>query len=303
MPKNVVLETDLQSLGPVVLANAKQLRQIFTNLVTNAWESAEENRPLVIRLTTRTVPAAAIPPAHRFPIAWQPETGAYACLEVQDNGCGISETDLQELFAPFFSTKFTGRGLGLPMVLGLVQAHSGVVTVESTPGQGSVFRVFLPVTAEKEGVQRAGAAISTMADRPAGKILLVDDDEIIVDITSMMLVRLGFTVLSAGDGIEAVEMYRQHRPELCLVLSDVYMPKMNGWETLSALRRIDPDIPVILISGYSEEQVMEGDHPDIPQAFLGKPYSFEVLKDAIRRALKDTSGYESYRGVFDQTGA
>jgi len=118
----------------------------------------------------------------------------------------------------------------------------------------------------------------------------------------MMLVRLGFTVLSAGDGIEAVEMYRQHRPGICLVLSDVYMPKMNGWETLSALRRIDPDIPVILISGYSEEQVMEGDHPDLPQAFLGKPYSFEVLKDAIRRALQDTSGYESYRGLLEQTG-
>ncbi len=301
MPKNVFLETDLQSVGPVVLANAKQLRQIFTNLVTNAWESAEENRALVIRLATRTVPVDAIPLAHRFPIAWQPEAGTYACLEVLDNGCGISETDLQELFAPFFSTKFTGRGLGLSMVLGLVQARSGVVTVESSLGRGSAFRVFLPVAAEG-GAERAGDTTSAMAGRPAGKILLVDDDEIIVDITSMMLVRLGFTVLSAGDGIEAVEMYRQHRPGICLVLSDVYMPKMNGWETLSALRRIDPDIPVILISGYSEEQVMEGDHPDLPQAFLGKPYSFEVLKDAIRRALQDTSGYESYRGLLEQTG-
>ena len=301
MPPNVVLDTDLPSPGPVVQANAKQLRQIFTNLVTNAWESAADNRPFAIRLAIRTVPVAGIPAVHRFPINWQPEASTYACLEVVDNGCGISEADVQELFAPFFSTKFTGRGLGLPMVLGLVQAHSGVVTVESSLGHGSAFRVFLPVAAEAAADRSADAASAT-EDRPTGKILLVDDDDIIVDITSMMLVRLGFTVLSAGDGIEAMEMFRQHHNEICLVLSDVYMPRMNGWETLSALRRIDPDIPVILISGYGEEQVMEGDHPDLPQAFLGKPYSFEVLKDAIRRALRDSFGYQSHRSLLGPTG-
>jgi len=300
-PKHVTLDADLPSPGPVVQANAKQLRQIVTDLVTHVWGSAEAGRPFAIRLATRTVPASGIPLAHRFPIDWQPEVDSYACLEVVDNGCGIPEADLEDLFVPFFSTKFTGRGPGLPMVLGLLQAHSGVVTVESSPGHGSAFRVFLPIAAAGDA-DRSAETTFTTEDRPVGKILLVDDDDIIVDITSMMLVRLGFTVLSAGDGILAVEIFRQHQDEICLVLSDVYMPRMNGWETLSALRRIDPDIAVILISGYGEEQIMEGGHPDLPQAFLEKPYSFEVLKNALRRALRDTAKYASCRGLLDPSG-
>ncbi|MBB5349462.1 response regulator [Desulfoprunum benzoelyticum] len=180
-------------------------------------------------------------------------------------------------------------GPRLHEVLGLVQARSGVVAVDSSPGHGSRYRVFLPVAAEGDA-DRSTNGTCTTEDRPAGKILLVDDDDIIVDITTMMLVRLGFTVLSAGDGIQAMDIFRQHQNEICLVLSDVYMPGMNGWETLSALRRIDPGIAVILISGYGEEQVMEGGHPDLPQAFLRKPYSFEVLKDAIHRALQEIAG-------------
>jgi CheY-like chemotaxis protein len=284
-----------------VALDAEQLLQILTDLVTSAWKSAESERPFAIRLATTTVPAAGIPPAHRFPIDWQPEVDSYFCLELVDNGCGIPEADLPELFNTFFSTKFTGRGLGLPMVLGLVQANSGVVTVESIPGHGSAVRVFLPVAVEGDA-DRSAETTFTTEDRPAGKILLVDDDGIIVDITSMMLVKLGFTVLSAGDGRRAVEIFRQRQDEICLVLSDVYMPGMNGWETLSALRRIDPDIAVILISGYGEEQIMEGDHPDLPQAFLEKPYSFEELKDALRRALRDTAKYASCRGLLDPSG-
>jgi CheY-like chemotaxis protein len=160
-----------------------------------------------------------------------------------------------------------------------------------------------PAQANARQLRQISEATCTTEDRPGGTILLVDDDDIIVNITGMMLVRLGFTVLSAGDGKQAVEIFRQHQDEICLVLSDVFMPRMNGWETLSALRRIDPDVAVILISGYGEEQIMEGNHPDLPQAFLEKPYSFEVLKDALRRALRDTAKYASCRGLLDPSGA
>ncbi|RPH41794.1 MAG: PAS domain S-box protein [Desulfobulbaceae bacterium] len=292
MPKSVALETDLPSPGPAVKANAKQIQQVLTNLVTNAWESAEGDRPGGIHLATRTVSPADIPIGRRFPINWQPEDCAYACLEVRDNGCGITEEDLDEVFSPFFTTKFTGRGLGLPMVLGLVQAHGGVVTVESERGKGSIFRVFLPISAEE--VPRQPIDTDVLEEiQQAGSILLVDDEEIIVDITSRMLARLGFTVISARDGIEALELYLQHKKEIRLVLSDVSMPRMNGWETLTALRQISPDIPVILASGYSEEQVMDGAHPEKPQAFLGKPYGFKDLRNAIQLSLANAAGHET----------
>jgi len=292
MPKSVALETDMPSPGPAVKANAKQIQQVLTNLVTNAWESTEGNRPGVIQLATRTVSPADIPIGRCFPINWQPEDCAYACLEVRDNGCGITEEDLDEVFSPFFTTKFTGRGLGLPMVLGLVQAHGGVVTVESERGKGSIFRVFLPISAEEVPQQPIDTDVLEEIQQ-VGTILLVDDEEIIVDITSRMLAKLGFTVVSARDGIEALELFLQHKKEIRLVLSDVSMPRMNGWETLTALRQISPDIPVILASGYSEEQVMDGAHPEKPQAFLGKPYGFKDLRNAIQFSLANAAGHET----------
>lgn len=283
MPKNVTLETDLQSPGPTIKANANQIHQILSSLATNAWEATGDESG-AIGLTVKTVSPEAIDDLPRFPCNWQPEDSSYACLAVRDSGCGIADQDIENLFAPFFSTKFIGRGLGLPMVLGLVQAHRGSVTVESSPGRGSVFRVFLPMSAEKVGRQ-PDKRIEIAEIAGTGTVLLVDDDLIVMEISRAMLAMLGFTVLIANDGIEAVELFRRHQGEIRFVLSDVSMPRMDGWDTLTALRRIDPGIPIILTSGYSEEQVMEGAHPEKTQAFLGKPYVFAELKDAIRLTL------------------
>jgi CheY-like chemotaxis protein len=118
-----------------------------------------------------------------------------------------------------------------------------------------------------------------------GTVLLADDEEMVCDMATAMLTRLGFTVLKAKDGIEAVELFRQHRDDIRLVLCDLTMPLMNGWETLTALRQISPGIPVILASGYDKAQVMAGDHPELPQAFLGKPYRIKALSDAIGGSL------------------
>jgi PAS domain S-box-containing protein len=283
MPKNVVLKTDLQFPGPAINANAQQIQQILTNLVTNAWEAAGDDRGDVL-LTIKTVSSADIPTTHRFPINWQPNDNRYACLEVSDNGCGIADKNLEEVFSPFFSTKFTGRGLGLSVVLGLAQAHRGVATAESQPGKGSVFRVFFPMTAE-EIVQQPHKEIEAQEIQETGTVLLVDDDNIVLEVTGVALSTLGFTVLSAMDGLEAVEVFRRHKDEIRFVLSDVAMPRMDGWETLLALRQITPDIPVILASGYSEEQVMERALSERPQAFLGKPYGLATLRETIRRTL------------------
>lgn len=147
-PKGTLLKADLPSLGPVIRANPGQIHHILTNLVTNAWESADGNGQ-GIYLTIKTVSQANMLASKRFPLDWQPRSLPYACLEVSDEGCGIAKKDCEKIFDPFFSTKFIGRGLGLSVVLGIVKAHHGAVTVESEPKRGSIFRVFFPVSVEE----------------------------------------------------------------------------------------------------------------------------------------------------------
>jgi signal transduction histidine kinase/ActR/RegA family two-component response regulator len=283
VPQNVVLNADLPGPGPVIDGNASQIQQILTNLATNAWESCGGRRG-AIHLTVVTVSAIDIPAAIRFPIDYRIQHTAYACLEVADSGSGIPDNDIEKLFEPFFSTKFTGRGLGLPVVLGIVRAHQGLITVESQLGSGSVFRVFLPVLAEPPQKPIAASHASRPAD--CGTMLLVEDEPVLRKVVAAAIKGLGFTVLEAQDGSEAVEIFKQHCDEIRVVLCDLTMPRMDGWETLAALRQLAPGIPFILSSGYGEAQTMEGSHPERPQAFLSKPYEFEALGEALYRALE-----------------
>ena len=283
MPGTVTLETNWPSPGPAVMANVIDIQQVLINLITNAWEAVGKGRA-AIHLNVKTVSLVDIPQSRRFPVGWQPQDSVYACLEVADTGDGIAEEDIESIFDPFFSRKSIGRGMGLPVVLGIVQAHGGAITVESEWGRGSTFRVLLPVSAEEVPRQKDKIARS-LPTEGGGTVLLVDDDEMLRDMAAAMLKRLGFTVLAAKDGVEAVELFRQHQDEICLVLSDLTMPRMDGWETITALRKLSPGIPVILASGYDKSQVMAGNHPELPQVFFSKPYGLQVLKEAIGQAL------------------
>ncbi len=282
-PKETLIESDFPVSGPVILANAGQIHHILTNLVTNAWESANNNR-CDIGLSVKTVSPSTILSLKRFPIGWQPRDTAYACLEVSDTGRGIAGKNLEKIFDPFFSTKFIGRGLGLPVVLGIVRAHQGAISVESDPDRGSIFRVYFPVSAE-EVPQQADKTAKNIKTEGCGAILVVDDEDHVRGMVKMMLKRLGYTVLEARDGIEAVEMLWRHLDKICCVVCDLTMPKMDGWKTLAALRSIYPGIPVVLSSGYDEAQVMAEDHAERPDAFLGKPYHLKKLRDTINRVL------------------
>jgi len=283
-----MLETELPSPGPVASAHYNQIQQILTNLVTNAWEACRGGRG-AIRLTIKTVSAADIPAANRFPVEFQPQGNAYACLEVADEGCGILPQNIERLFEPFFSTKFTGRGLGLSVVLGIVRAHEGVVTVESKPGTGSFFRVFLPLSTEAIP-PKAVQVVQAPDSAGGGTVLVVDDEGLVREAHKAVMEAMGFTVLIARDGVEAMEVFGRHKDEIRLVLSDLSMPRMNGWETLSALRKLAPDIPVILCSGYSKDQAMEGDHPELPQAFLSKPCTSDEFRKVIFQVLAGKAG-------------
>jgi len=148
MPRHVALKLDLPAHGPSIQADPKQIENILRNMMTNAWEACG-TAPSVIHLTVKTLPAAKISGTHRFPVDFQPQDKAHACLEVRDSGCGIPEKEIEKIFDPFYSTKFLGRGLGLAVVLGIVRALDGVITVGSEPGQGSVFQVFLPLSEDR----------------------------------------------------------------------------------------------------------------------------------------------------------
>ncbi len=281
-PRDSSLEADLPLQSPAVSADVNQMLQMLTNLVTNAWEAGVDGRGAVC-LRVRTASHSEIRAVHRFPVGWRPEDKAYVCLEVVDSGCGIADKDIEMLFDPFYSSKFTGRGLGLSVVLGIIRTHQGCITVESAPGLGSTFRVFLPVSEEAVRNPPVQAAKSTAAG--GGTILLVEDEPMVRRLVETVLERLGYTVLLAKDGVEAVEVFEQHRDAVRCVLCDLTMPRMNGWETLNALRKLAPRLPVILASGYSKAQVLAGSHPELPQAILSKPYQIQELQNAIAVAL------------------
>ncbi len=292
MPKKgVVIQPDFTLPGPIIQANANQIQQIVMNLVTNAWESLAEKGGTV-RLTVATVSAADIPTEYRFPTGWLPGEKRYACLTVEDDGCGIAASEIMQLFDPFFTSKLFGRGMGLAVVQGIVRACNGAVTVESRSEKGSVFRVFLPVITEALD-QQAPEGLDGLEFTVGGMVLLIDDDQIVQEVTGRMLTNMGFSVLGARDGIQAVELFRQHKGEIRFVLSDLTMPGMDGWETLAELRRFSPGVRVILASGYDERQIMAGEHSELPQSVLVKPYRIEQLRAAISCALADEASEQA----------
>jgi two-component system, cell cycle sensor histidine kinase and response regulator CckA len=290
-PKGALLKFNLPALGPVIHANAGQIQQVLINLVTNAWECAEDNRRGAV-LTVKTVSQADVLALKHFPGDWHPRSPAYASLEVADAGCGIGEENLEKIFDPFYSTKFTGRGLGLSEVLGIVRAHDGAVAVESSD-RGSVFRVFFPLSAE-EVLRRTDTAVQSPETEECSTVLVVEDEEMVRKMTVDMLRHIGFRVLEAKDGVEAVEVFQRHSDKICCVICDLTMPRMDGWETLAALRGLSSGIPFVLSSGYDKEKLMLGDHTDVPDAFLGKPYQLKELGDTIRRVLANKSNVSGF---------
>jgi CheY-like chemotaxis protein len=297
MPENVILETNFSSPGPVIRTNHEYMQQILTNLITNAWEAIGDARG-TISLRVKTASAGEIFTKNRFPVDWKAQDKTYACLEITDTGSGILHKDIEQLFDPFSSTKFTGRGMGLAVVMGIVKTHKGVITVESKPGSGSTFRIFFPISEEalpqpKTAENERDVTINKPSSKKleeGGTILVVEDEAMLRDMSAAMLESFGFTVLKAKDGIEALEIFGKHQSEIKFVITDLTMPRMNGWETLTALRKLKPDIPVILASGYDLAHVMQGEHPELPQAFLAKPYNLTALHNAITKIVGKKKG-------------
>ncbi|RPH42444.1 MAG: response regulator, partial [Desulfobulbaceae bacterium] len=290
MPGGIVIETELPFPGPVVHANASQIQQILMHLITNGWEAIGKHAGRVT-VATRSLAVSDIPKAHSCHTDWQGSAESYGLLEVTDTGCGMTEKEMGKIFDPFFSTKFTGRGLGLAVVTGLVKAWGGTVVVQSEIGKGSTFQIFLPLVADviPRGIEMLPEALKF---KTGDAVLLVEDEAMVRTTTEAMLKRLGFTVFVTADGNEAITLFREHQHVIQCLVIDLSMPGMDGWETLAALRRIQPGIPAILSSGYDELQAMSGDYAEIPQAFLHKPYDIDNLRNVLGKVLGGRNGKE-----------
>jgi len=280
VPKNVDLRLALAERPPAIEADASQIQQIVMNLTINAAEAIPpEGGWVEVSTDERTVDAGAIPNVAGGEVLWP---GRYVVLTVADNGCGMDAATQSRIFDPFFTTKFTGRGLGLAAVLGIARGHQGAIHVESAPGQGAVFQVYLPAAAaprEPVGAPPAREFSGT------GKVLVVDDEEMVRRIARLALERAGYTVLLAGDGEQAVEIFRREAGEVRLVALDMTMPGMSGEEALRQLREIRREVPVIISSGYSEEEAFQRFGNSI-DGFLHKPYGIPELARAVQAALE-----------------
>lgn len=283
VPKKIRLVTRLPEIGPTVLADTVQIGQVITNLVANACEAiGGEAGEVVVALNLQ--PSAQI--IHRTfqPADWRPTADTYASLSVSDNSRGMAPGVLDKIFDPFFSTKFTGRGLGLPVALGVAKAHDGALAVASRPDQGTTVELFLPILPPVEETAGSGiGAVRRGATRR--RILLVEDEVQVRRTAAAFLMNMGCDVVMAQNGAEAIEVCDAEADTIHCVLLDLNMPVMNGWETLTELRKRHPDLPVVMTSGYEEAHVMSGHEKQRPQAFLHKPYHRRDLERAIAGVL------------------
>jgi len=287
-PKQVRILYQLAEGLPDVEADLVQLRQVLMNLVVNASESIGD-APGIITVSTRAVACTQGDFRNSYLNENMPG-GLYVCMEVADTGGGMDEATRQKVFDPFFSTKFTGRGLGLAAVLGIVRGHKGAIEVRSEPGRGSTFRVLLPAIEGKSDRRSARSIEPMITDVGSKTILVVDDEEPVRTVARQMLEMLGFRVITACDGVEAIEVMRAKRQDIDFVMLDLAMPRMSGEETFHALKAIDPNIPIIISSGYSEEEVESHFSGAELAGLIPKPFSFQNLRDVLGRVLAREEG-------------
>jgi PAS domain S-box-containing protein len=273
--------TDLADSLPLIKADPSQMQQILLNLVTNSSESIGENSGRII--ITTGVQMITETDTRFWNSTGEPlRPGPYVALEIHDNGAGMDTATLEKIFDPFFSTKFTGRGLGLPAVLGIVRAHHGGLAIDSAPDQGTNIRVVIPaLTAAGHPGEKTLPNIAT----PHKAILLIDDDESVREAVADVFDSESWPIVTVSNGATGVQIYRERQNDVELVILDYAMPGMNGKETLQRLRQINPDVRVVLTSGYTEEDIIDI-FEGIPYVgFMQKPYPAHKLIEQVRHFL------------------
>ena len=271
------MHTKYQNNIWTVEADPNQIDQVLLNLYVNSWQAMPGGGTLYLETENVILDEDAV-----YPYDIKP--GKFVKITVTDTGIGMDESTRQRIFDPFFTTKAVdrGTGLGLASAYGIIKNHGGIIHADSEVGHGSTFSIFLPFS---EKVAMAEKKKSTEMSKGEGIVLLVDDEEMIINVGIPMLKRIGYQTLMAKSGTEALKIYQQNKDKIILVILDMVMPEMGGGETYDRLKVINPEIKVLLSTGYS----MDGQATDILKrgcnGFIQKPFNMEELSQKIRSVL------------------
>jgi PAS domain S-box-containing protein len=278
--KEIHIHTRLHNPPPVVAADRRQIEQVLLNLYINAWQAMPDGGELNLETRIVTLDDDYCKP-------YQVKPGSYAKVSVLDTGIGMNESIRQQIFDPFFTTrdKDRGTGLGLASAYGIIKNHAGIITVDSQVGRGTQFNIYLPISEKK--AYRAFAA-GTGFVRGSETILLVEDEEMVSQVGQAMLEKLGYRVIVAGNGKQAVDTIEKKGDGINLVILDLIMPEMGGDKAFDLIRKIQPAMPVILSSGYS----LNGQATAIMRRgcneFIQKPFTISELSQKVRKILDES---------------
>jgi len=285
VPRTVDISLHLHPDLPLIEGDASQIQQLVMNLILNAVEATGE-RPGVVRVTTsvrQIRPGDHV--AHFRPDP--PPPGTYISIEVMDDGCGMSDIVKTQIFDPFFTTKFTGRGLGLAAALGIVRGHKGCIGVESSEGSGSSFTVLFPTqgTISAPAAPEQAFGLHPLAQTAAGTILIIDDEDVVRRAARATLEHFGYIVFEASDGRDGADLFSRLHDRISAVLLDLTMPHMDGHEVWRYIRRVRPDMKIIVSSGFDEVEALKQFTEATGLEFIQKPYTATALVRKIRAAL------------------
>lgn len=267
-----------QAAEALIEADPTRIQEALINLCTNAAHAMEEKGKLSVILDQLELQAEEIP------AQYQCRPGQFLCIKVQDNGCGISPENIEKIFDPFFTTKEVGEGtgMGLSTVRGIVEQHQGLIKVQSTINEGTEFQLCFPTVASD---QTATESPENLLLRGSERILIVDDDELVIDVAQAMLLELGYRVTSLSDSPKALELVQSDPEAFDLVITDQTMPGLSGIELATQIKQIRPDLPIIILSGYSSK-LKEEDLADLDvSAYFSKPLDIRELSQAVRQSL------------------
>jgi CheY-like chemotaxis protein len=282
-----VLNVDLPEKLPLIRANAAQIRQVVMNLVTNASEALGDKDGVISVTLAHVLPQTDSITEHVPGLPGED----WLRLEVSDTGCGMSQELQAGIFDPFFTTKTSGRGLGLSAVQGIIRRHGGTIRVESAPGAGSRFEIELPSMKRQDLEPERSLPVSSVDGGSfRGTVLIVDDEDMLRVAVAKMLVKKGISVFETGDGRKGVELFRAHSAAIDVVLLDVTLPGMSGPEVLAELRKVRPEVKVILTTAYGRDRALAamGDEQSYP--YVRKPYKINDLTTLLHLVGVETPG-------------
>ena len=283
IPSDIALQLPKNADGFAVLGSEVHLAQILINLIINARDAIQGRGTIDVRLASEV----GLDEVHEI-FGPEPAAKAYGVIEVSDTGTGMSDEVKQRLFEPYFTTKNqAGTGLGLSTVQAIVARLGGAIQVFSEVGRGTMFRVILPLVSE--GNMPTAASENDHAVRRGGgeRLLVIDDEDAVRNVLGLSLSHLGYQVDTAPSGLEGIEQLRASNGGYQLVILDLLMPGLSGEETFQRLRALDPEIPVLIVSGFSSENVVQRVLTDGARDFIQKPFSIEVLSEKVRGCLGD----------------